>query len=72
MLDQSKEQQQAALLEKIPASGEVAYDDVFNQLVAAGNKAATRHFHAMRRAGQIATRISEDGTLMISRPTGGA
>lgn len=54
------------LTDALPATGDVLYADYVAQLTAAGNASALKRFHAMRRAGQITTRL-ESGSLYVGR-----
>lgn len=40
----------------LPATGDVLYDQLYEQLRAAGNVEAARHFHRLRRAEKLAVR----------------
>lgn len=50
----------------LPASGEVTYDAVYQQLQAAGKVDAARQFHKLRRSGKLAARTERvDGRLVM-------
>lgn len=40
----------------LPASGDVPYDQLYEQIRVAGNVEAMRQFHRLRRAGKLAIR----------------
>jgi len=61
------------VLDAVPATGEVVYDDLRQNLIMSGNQKALGQFHSMRRAGELAVRLNrEDGKLYVARPAGGA
>lgn len=42
--------------EALPASGDVPYDQLYQQLQSTGKVEAARQFHRLRRSGQLAVR----------------
>jgi hypothetical protein len=64
------EEARTVLVDAVPATGEILYDDLYNNLLVAGERKAIAEFHAMRRSGQLATRIerTDNGAqLYVSR-----
>lgn len=62
------------ILDALPTSGEVPYETLQKTLQQAGNYDAIDQFHAMRRAGEVATILKTvDGqlTLFVARPANG-
>lgn len=50
----------------LPATGEVTYESVYQQLQASGQGEAIRQFHKLRRLGKLAVRTerSDSGLVM--------
>lgn len=53
MPDSNVSQEKQALLNAVPTSGEIKYDDLVSALFASGNRRAIRQFHDMRRSGEV-------------------
>lgn len=59
------------LFDFLPVSGEVAYNDLREAVMASPNRAVLSNFHNMRRAAQIAVRLDvtlNPPALLVSRP----
>ena len=67
------EEAKQVLADSLPATGEILYEDFYNDLMSRREDMAVAEFHRERRAGKIATRLERgpDGvTIMyLSRPT---
>ncbi len=64
-------EQKQVLLNALPATGEITYDDFRQKVVTQGQEQALEQFHAMRRKEQIKVRMdSSTGAvvLYLSRP----
>ena len=59
------EEARVVLVDAVPASGEIAYDDLYTNLLTAGERKAIAEFHAMRRSGQLSTRIDRTGDVPV-------
>jgi hypothetical protein len=58
------------VLNALPASGEVEYEEFYNSLQAAGERVAVRNFHNLRKAGDVVARVDPTtGKLYVSRPS---
>lgn len=49
-------EQVETLVNAVPASGEIAYDDLANAVIASGNKDALNHLFPLKRQGRLKVR----------------
>lgn len=68
----TKEQQVEALVEAVPATGEIAYDDLATNVIAAGNKDALNYLFPLKYEGRLKVRTeynpeTNKTTTLVSR-----
>lgn len=69
---QSIDPERQKLIDALPTTGKLSYDELRNKLLSTGNVKAVNRFHDMRRDGSVKVEIvnNADGssTLFVSRP----
>lgn len=63
----NQEQANSAMLDAIPATGEISFEDFRTSVRAAGNEAALWNFKKAHKTGAFAVRVNTDGVLMVRR-----
>lgn len=73
MARQSLEELVEVAYNAVPASGEIEYPVLLEQMTAAGNREAAQHLRGLKRAGRIhmEVRVTEDGTKHFVSRVGG-
>lgn len=59
-------EQQKAILEALPASGEMSYEALRTKLITAGQQSALQQFHTMRRKGLVTVRLEQTDSGLVS------
>ena len=58
--------QKQIIVSALPTTGEIRYGELVKKLQQAGNDGALSQFHAMRRAGELKTRLENvNGELVL-------
>ena len=56
----TKEEQVATLVDAVPTSGEIAYDELATVVIASGNKDALNHLFPLKHQGVLKVRTERD------------